>query len=215
MDTSALTFSNSTDLLEPAYRTWMGVVQKDIFLVINWVNREIYAETRAPEYTDIFAVEVRCNGREDAYKLPLRVDASRLRYWVEDEILPRIKPLIEAYKDVYYDPAEDHESRRFPGYEHTKIKFNEWMARAARPPRHSGGLMTADGWLDPGVPEVRADSTDGELKRLAEMIVAGAAIIDIIIDGGEDSVLDYLRDYRGFKALREARHAQRENIRVE
>jgi len=211
MDISMLKYDRPTDLLEPAHCTRMGVVPKDIYLVINWESQIIYIGKRKPEYRE-GAAEVRCGGREDAYRLSPSIDASRLRYWVEDEILPRVEPLAKAYRGDLYDPAEDQESRRFPGREVAKAKFDVWMTVAARPPRHSGGLMTADGWLDTGLSEVRPDSSDSELKRFAEMIVADTAVMNIIIVGGEDTVFEYLRDFRDFKALRESRYAQKEDV---
>jgi len=191
MDTSNLDFDKATALLERA-SGHREPVPRNIYLVIDWVNKEINVETKDPD--DHTVSEARWNGLEDAYPLPQGVDASRLRAWVDQEVVPRAQPLADAFRVVY-----DGSRRvgRFPGYyEDKKYHFDEWMAIHAEPPQHSGGLWSVEDWLEGSVDEVRPDSSDEDLVVLANEIVEEADEANVVLAGGIEGVLDYLRALR-------------------
>jgi len=137
--------------------------------------------------------ERRWNGLETAYVLPQGVDAARLRAWVEEEVVPRARPLADAFEAEWDDLRK---VGRFPGHEREKEDFDTWMAIRAEPPLHMGGLWTVEDWLEYGI-EVRPDSTDEDLKRLAsEIVLEAEENNDAVIVGGVEAVLDYLRSLR-------------------
>jgi len=191
MDTTNLEFSKATALLEQA-SGYRGPVPRNINLVVDWANREIYAETRNPD--DRAVSEARWNGLEDAYPLPQGVDASKLREWAEQEVVPRAQPLADAF-GVVYDGSR--RVGRFPGdNEDKKYHFDEWMALFAEPPQHSGGLWSVEDWLEGCVDEVRPDSSDEDLVVLANEIVEEADEANVVLVGGIGEVFDYLRTLR-------------------
>ncbi len=190
MDTSNLDFDKATALLEPA-ANFRGAVPRDILLVIDWEERQIYAETRDPG--DRGMPERRWNGLESAYVLPQGVDATRLRGWVEEEVVPRAAPLADAFEAEWDDLRK---VGRFPGHENDRVEFDAWMCIRAEPPQHSGGLWTVDEWLEDGIPEVRPDSSDEDLEILAEDLVREAESQDIVLVGGVQEVYNYLLSLR-------------------
>ena len=153
--TLTLDYDRPTALLEPD-----GDGQpRRIPLVIDWAAAVISAETRA--HDDNTQSEYRWRGMEDAYPLPPLVDATRLREWVEEEVLPRALPLLEAYQTVWVDVDQ---FGRFPGHECEKGEFDRWMAMDAEPPLHDGGLWLVEDWLSGGVEEVGPGTTDAAIE---------------------------------------------------
>ncbi|HRD26641.1 MAG TPA: DUF2080 family transposase-associated protein [Methanoculleus sp.] len=161
-----------------------------IHLVIDWASKIISAETRA--HDDNTRSEYRWRGMEDAYPLPPLVDAVQLREWVEEEVLPRALPLLEAYQTVWVDVEQ---FGRFPGHEEDKEDFDAWMA-THEPPTHEGGLWAVADWLSGGVEEVSHETTDAAIEALADRIVEEAAAENVVLVGGREAVRAYLLDYR-------------------
>jgi putative transposon-encoded protein len=185
--TLSLDYDYPTALLEPD-----GDGQpRQINLVIDWRDAVISAETRA--HDDNTQSEYRWRGMEDAYPLPPLVDATRLREWVEEEVLPRALPLLEAYQTVWEDVDQ---FGRFPGHENEKQDFDAWMAMDAEPPTHEGGLWSVADWLSGGVEEVSHETTDAAIEALADRIVDEAASENVVLVGGREAVRAYLLDYR-------------------
>jgi putative transposon-encoded protein len=162
-----------------------------IHLVIDWASRIISAETRA-HILDTQS-EYRWRGMEDAYPLPPLVDAAQLREWVEEEVLPRALPLLEAYQTVWEDIEQ---FGRFPGHEEDKEEFDRWMSCDAEPPTHEGGLWSVADWLSGGVEEVSHETTDAAIEAVADRIVEEAASENVVLVGGREAVRAYLLDYR-------------------
>ena len=189
MDITALNYEHPTDLLEQASGS-RGPVPRDIYLVIDWVNEEIHAETKDPG--DSAITEARWNGLEDAYTLPQGVDASKLREWVKQEVIPRIQPLADVFEIRY----NDRPVGAFPGHEDEKGDFDMWMMTRADPPTHNGGLWSVEDWLEGCVDEVRPDSSDDDLVVLANEIIEEADEANVVLAGGVEAVLDYLRTLR-------------------
>lgn len=184
--TLSLDYDYPTALLEPD-----GDGQpRRIHLVIDWASKIISAETRA-HILDTQS-EYRWRGMEDAYQLPPLVDAAQLREWVEEEVLPRALPLLEAYQTVWEDVDQ---FGRFPGHEEDKEEFDAWMA-THEPPTHEGGLWPVADWLAGGVPEVSHETTDAAIEALADRIVEEAAAENVVLVGGREAVRAYLLDYR-------------------
>ncbi len=184
--TLSLDYDYPTALLEPD-----GDGQpRRIHLVIDWASKIISAETRA-HILDTQS-EYRWRGMEDAYPLPPLVDAAQLREWVEEEVLPRALPLLEAYETVWEDIEQ---FGRFPGHEDEKQDFDAWMA-THEPPTHEGGLWSVADWLSGGVEEVSHETTDAAIEALADRIVEGAAAENVVLVGGREAVRAYLFDYR-------------------
>lgn len=185
--TLSLDYDYPTALLEPD-----GDGQpRRIHLVIDWRDAVISAETRV--HDDNTQSEYRRCGMEDAYPLPPLVDATRLREWVEEEVLPRALPLLEAYETVWEDVEQ---FGRFPGHEDEKQDFDAWMAMDAEPPTHEGGLWSVADWLSGGVEEVSHETTDAAIEALADRIVEEAAAENVVLVGGREAVRAYLLDYR-------------------
>ena len=184
--TLSLDYDYPTALLEPD-GDWQP---RQINLVIDWRDAVISAETRA--HDDNTQSEYRWRGMEDAYPLPPLVDATRLREWVEEEVLPRALPLLEAYETVWEDIEQ---FGRFPGHEDEKQDFDAWMDRI-EPPLHDGGLWPVVDWLSGGVEEVGPGTTDAAIEELADTIVDEAAAENVVLVGGREAVRAYLLDYR-------------------
>ena len=167
-----------------------------ILLVIDWASETISAETRA--HDDNTRSEYRWRGMEDAYQLPPLVDATQLREWVEEEVLPRAAPLAETYETVWEDVEQ---YGRFPGHEREKEEFDAWMS-SHEPPLHDGGLWRVEDWLSGGVKEIGPETTDAAIESLADTIVDEAAAENVVVVAGREAVRAYLFDYR--QELRDA-----------
>jgi putative transposon-encoded protein len=184
--TLSLDYDYPTALLEP---DGDGRPRR-ILLVIDWASKIISAETRA--HDDNTQSEYRWRGMEDAYQLPPLVDAAQLREWVEEEVLPRALPLLEAYQTIWVDVDQ---YGRFPGHEDEKQDFDAWMA-THEPPTHEGGLWSVADWLSGGVEEVSHETTDAAIEALADRIVEEAAAENVVLVGGREAVRANLLDYR-------------------
>ncbi|MFA7153749.1 MAG: DUF2080 family transposase-associated protein [Methanoregulaceae archaeon] len=191
MKTLDLVFEKPTELLEPS-SNHRGAVPRDILLVINWQDGEIYAETKDPG--DRFIAGTRWAGIEDAYILPSNVNAALLREWAEEEVVPRAQPLADAFEIVC--DVNGNLKGAFPGMEEEKLEFDKWLACDAEPPTHGGGLWTVEEWLEGGVPEVAPDSSDEDLEILAEDLVREAESQDIVLVGGVQEAYNYLLSLR-------------------
>lgn len=163
---------------------------RQINLVIDWASETISAETRA--HDDNAQSEYRWRGMEDAYTLPPLVDATQLREWVKEEVLPRAAPLAETYETVWEDVEQ---YGRFPGHEREKEEFDAWMS-SHEPPLHDGGLWPVADWLSGGVEEIGPGTTDAAIEELADMIVDEAASENVVFVAGREAVRAYLLDYR-------------------
>jgi hypothetical protein len=163
---------------------------RQINLVIDWRDAVISAEIRA--HDDNARSEYRWRGMEDAYALPPLVDATQLREWVEDEVLPRALPLLEAYQTVWVDVDQ---FGRFPGHEDEKAEFDRWMAMH-EPPTHQGGLWRVAEWLPDIADEVFPDSTDERLQRIALEIEHEAEANGVVLAEGDGAVLALLKQVR-------------------
>lgn len=163
---------------------------RQINLVIDWRDAVISAETRA--HDDNARSEYRWRGMEDAYLLPPLVDATQLREWVAEEVLPRAAPLADAYKTVWEDVEK---FGRFPGHEDEKAEFDRWMAMN-EPPTHTGGLWRVAEWLPDIADEVFPDSTDERLQRIALEIEHEAEADGVVFAEGDGAVLALLKQVR-------------------
>jgi len=164
---------------------------RHISLVIDWEHATITAETRDP--SDNGVPETRWRGLEDAYPLPPLVDATELREWVAEEVLPRAAPLADAYETVWEDVEK---FGRFPGHEDEKAEFDRWMSCDAEPPLHDGGLWPVAEWLPDIADEVFPDSTDERLQRIALEIEHEAEIAGVVFAEGDGAVLALLKQVR-------------------
>ena len=193
------TFTLSLDYDRPAalLRPDAHGQPRQIALVIDWEHKTITVETRAPNLDGI--PETRWRGMEDAYPLPPLVDATQLREWVKEEVLPRAAPLAETYETVWEDVEQ---YGRFPGHEREKEEFDTWMSCDAEPPLHDGGLWPVEDWLSGGVDEVGPETTDAAIEELTDTIVDEAAAENVVFVAGREAVRAYLLDYR--QELRDA-----------
>ena len=189
-DTSPLEFENPAALLEPASNT-TGTEIRVIRLIIDWNARIICAETKDPNDRSI--LRTRWDRLEDAYILPPTVDATRLREWVEAEVVPRALPLADVFETKW---KNGHLVGHFPHHEAMKDDFDYWMERCIEPPMQDGWIWTAAEWLEMGVPELRPDTTDEELEILTDDLMREAAQNNIVIVGGEKEVYEYLKILR-------------------
>jgi len=164
---------------------------RHILLVIDWASKIISVETRA--HDDNARSEYRWRGMEDVYSLPPLVDATQLREWVAEEVLPRAAPLADAYETVWEGVER---FGRFPGHEDEKEEFDRWMSCDAEPPLHDGGLWPVEDWLSGGVDEVDPETTDAAIEELTDTIVDEAAAENVVFVAGREAVRAYLLDYR-------------------
>ena len=185
--TISLDYDRPTALLQPDAHGQ----PRHILLVIDWEHKTITVETRAPNLDGM--PETRWRGMEDAYTLPPLVDATQLREWVEEEVLPRAAPLADAYRTVWEDIEQ---FGRFPGHEEEKHEFDRWMACDAEPPTHTGGLWRVAEWLPDAADEVFPDSTDERLQRIALEIEHEAEIDGVVFAEGDGAVLALLKEIR-------------------
>jgi hypothetical protein len=164
---------------------------RQIALVIDWEHKTITVETRDP--SDNGAPERWWRGLADAYQLPPLVDATQLREWVEEEVLPRAAPLADAYRTIWEDVEQ---YGRFPGHEREKEDFDAWMACDVEPPTHAGGLWRVAEWLPDAADEVFLDSTDERLQRIALEIEHEAEVDGVVFAEGDGAVLALLKEIR-------------------
>lgn len=164
---------------------------RQIYLVIDWQEGTISTESRA--HDDNTQTEYRWRGMGDAYPLPTLVDATQLREWVGEEVLPRAMVLLEAYETVWEDVEQ---FGRFPGHEREKEEFDTWMSCEAEPPTHMGGLWRVAEWLPDIADEVFSDSTDERLQRVALQIEYEAEAAAIVFVEGDGAVLALLKEVR-------------------
>jgi hypothetical protein len=182
----SLNYSAPAALLQPDARGQ----PRHILLVIDWEHATITAETRDPNLDGM--PETRWRGMEDAYPLPPLVDATQLREWVEEEVLPRAAPLADAYRTIWEDVEK---FGRFPGHEDEKVEFDRWMAMN-EPPMHTGGLWRVAEWLPDIADEVFPDSTDERLARIALEIEHEAEVDGVVFVEGDGAVLALLKEIR-------------------
>jgi len=185
--TISLDYDAPAALLQPDARGQ----PRHILLVIDWASKIISVETRA--HDDKTQSEYRWRGMEDAYPLPPLVDATQLREWVEEEVLPRAAPLADAYRTVWEDVEQ---YGRFPGHKEEKVEFDRWMACDAEPPTHAGGLWRVAEWLPDVADEVFPDSTDERLARIALEIEHEAEVDGVVFAEGDGAVLALLKEIR-------------------
>ena len=184
--TLSLDYTTPAALLQPDARGQ----PRQIALVIDWEHKTITVETRDPNLDGV--PETRWRGLEDAYPLPPLVDATNLREWVADEVLPRAAPLADAYRTIWEDVEK---FGRFPGHEEEKHEFDRWMAMH-EPPTHTGGLWRVAEWLPDIADEVFPDSTDERLQRIALEIEHEAEVDGVVFAEGDGAVLALLKQVR-------------------
>ena len=167
--------------------------QNEILLVIDWAERTISVETREQfDYTN----EAWLRDREDIYDLPQNVDASKLRAWVEEEVVPRAQPLADAFEVVVRNGKRWGE---FPGLEDERMRFHAWMAIHATPPQHDLEIWEARDWIDLGETidlGLTRDIPDEELEILADTLLGIAEYHQVALVSGREGVLEYLRELR-------------------
>ena len=185
--TISLNYDRPTALLQPDAHGQ----PRQIALVIDWEHKTITVETRDP--SDNGAPDRWWRGLADAYQLPPLVDATQLREWVAEEVLPRAAPLADAYETVWEDVER---FGRFPGHEDEKAEFDRWMAQEAEPPTHTGGLWRVAEWLPDIADEVFPDSTDERLQRIALEIEHEAEADGVVFAEGDGAVLALLKQVR-------------------
>ena len=165
----------------------------EILLVIDWANRSITVETRAQfDYTD----DAWLRDRVDIYDLPQNVDATELRAWVEREVVPRAQPLAEAFEIVSRNGKQWGE---FPGMEAERRGFHVWMSIHAEPPQHDLEIWGVREWVDLGELidlGLTPDIPDEGLETLADNLLSIAAFHQVVLVGGKEAVVEYLRELR-------------------
>ena len=167
--------------------------QNEILLVIDWAGRTISVVTR--EQFD-YADEAWLRDRVDIYDLPPNVDATELRDWIEREVVPRAQPLAEAFEIVSRNGKQWGE---FPGMEAERRGFHVWMSIHADPPQHDLEIWGVREWVDLGELidlGLTPDIPDEELETLADNLLSIAAFHQVVLVGGKEAVVEYLRELR-------------------
>jgi hypothetical protein len=159
--------------------------QNEILLVIDWANRSITVETRAQfDYTD----DAWLRDRTDIYDLPQNVDATELRMWVEEEVVPRAQPLAEAFALVTRNGKQWGE---FPKMEDERRRFHVWMAIHAEPPTYDWEQWEVADYL-PDLPETMSTISDEVIELLVDRALEYAAAEGVVFIGGREAVREFL-----------------------
>jgi len=170
--------------------------QNEILLVIDWAGRTISVET--PEQFD-YSDEAWLRDRVDIYDLPPNVDATELRTWVEEEVVPRAQPLADVFEIVTRNGKQWGE---FPGREDVRKGFHAWMGIHARPPTYDWEVWEVSDYL-PDLPESMSTISDEEIELLADRALKYAACDGVVFIGGREAVREFLVASR--ERLRERR----------
>lgn len=185
-------YENTTDLIEED--PFNNHYQADIYLSVDWENEEVGVETY---YRDNSTPGDVWHGLRRLIKLPNNVDPRYLKDDV-DELLARIESIREGYES-YYD---GHNNRGRLSDEATQELHSLEYEIEQIPYKHfhlfeDGGLWDADEWFVDRVNEITAETTDEEIKDLAESYEYDAKISDgVIIRGGLDAIIRRFKDWR-------------------
>jgi len=159
--------------------------QNEILLVIDWAGRTISVETREQfDYTD----EAWLRDLVDIYDLPENVDATELRAWVEEEVVPRAQPLADVFEIVTRNGKRWGE---FRGVEDARKGFHVWMGIHARPPTYDWEVWEVSDYL-PDLPESMSTISDEEIELLADRALKYAACDGVVFIGGREAVREFL-----------------------
>ena len=157
----------------------------EILLVIDWAGRTISVET--PEQFD-YSDEAWLRDRVDIYDIPPNVDATELRTWVEEEVVPRAQPLADVFEIVTRNGKQWGE---FPGREDVRKGFHAWMGIHARPPTYDWEVWEVSDYL-PDLPESMSTISDEEIELLADRALKYAACDGVVFIGGREAVREFL-----------------------
>ena len=133
---------------------------------------------------------------EDAYVLPPNVDATELRDWIEREVVPRATPLAEAFR-VDCDGMKCY--GRFTDAQEEKFEFDRWISVEAEPPQHDLEIWGVREWVDLGELidlGLTPDIPDEGLETLADVLMEISAFHQVVLVGGKEAVVEYLRELR-------------------
>lgn len=188
IDLSPLDYDDPLALLEQAYDR---EGPKRVLLVVEWEQRRISAETRDPSAEGI--PEYRWHGREDAYALDPLVDATALRQWVIDAILPAARPLFAAYEREW---DGDNWVGTFPGHEEEKADFDALVDHIDAPRLTGGnaGIYRPEEWLVFPPHGFSPSSSDKDIAHLADEIVREARAENALVVGDVGAYLRGMRD---------------------
>jgi len=150
--------------------------QNEIMLVINWIERTISVIT--PDEFDYYNWAW-MHGHEDIYDLPENVDASQLREWVIQEVVPRAQGIVEAFEIVYHGGKPWGE---FPNYEDEQRRFDTWMSIHAEPPTYDWEQWEVADYL-PDLLESMSTISDEEIEILADRALQYAAMEGAVFIG--------------------------------
>jgi hypothetical protein len=189
-------YQNSTDLITPNYRGDCDR-QMPIWLEIDWENKEITAYTRnfrvGGTPANIW------HGRADVYHLPNNTDASRLKGWVESDVIPRIKSLEAAYESYWDGSNWRGRWKDDDTVETIYDDFHEFMSSqeagngSVPAILDGGGVWDVWDWLQDLPEGLDANTTDAELDAIAKEILSEANCQDIVLDG---DVVAFLKNRR-------------------
>ena len=157
----------------------------EILLVIDWAGRTISVET--PKQFD-YGNEAWLRDLVDIYDLPENVDATELRAWVEEEVVPRAQPLADVFGIVTRNGKRWGE---FRGVEDARKGFHVWMGIHARPPTYDWEVWEVADYL-PDLPESMSTISDEEIELLADRALKYAAMEGVVFIGGRGAVREFL-----------------------
>jgi len=158
-----INYKDPLDLIEPNYPGDCER-QKRIYLEIDWSRKKITA------YTYNFKIGGTpsriWHGLADIYQLPCNTDASKIKEWVEQEVIPRIKPLEDAFESYWDGSNWRGKWKDDADVETIYDDFNDFMSSqqfgngSVPAIMDSGGVWDVYDWLQEPPKEITADTTD-------------------------------------------------------
>jgi len=184
-------YENATDLIEED--PFNNHYQADIYLSVDWESEEIGVEIY---YRDGSTPGDVWHGLRRLIQLPNTVDASSLKEDVDD-LLPRIDSIRAGYESYWnghnwIGKFSDEAQEELYSLEYDIEQNPETLFRLCE----DGGLWDADDWFVDPVEELTAETTDEEIKDLAETHKMYASSDRVIIRGGIDSIIRHFKNQR-------------------
>jgi len=181
---------NATDLIEE--NPYNNGQQAPIYLVIDWEAGTVDAEVH---YGDGVPESI-WNGRATRIKLPNSIDASLLHDDVED-LMNKINEIATGYETVWngsnWIGSFTGDARADLDELERKIEQDGHSLFSGM---ESGGLWDVVDWIQDNPDEITSETTDDELRDIADSYIDDARSSGVVISGGRDAVTEHFTEIR-------------------
>lgn len=184
-------YANRTDLIDIDFLN--NCNQARIVLAIDWEDKEVYTMTR--NQIDGCPADV-WNGLRWFIDLPRNTDATQIREWVQEHIMPVVDDLYESY-DTRWD-GSNWVGDWPDGYEYVQDDISRICESA--PVCDCGGIWDASEWFAYSQPDITGDTTDEELEEMRKEIESEAEWDGALIPDLEDYLTDLREEKRSENA---------------